>query len=787
MNEGAWPTDDTPAAGGTPRVRTECDGRRLRVYDPIEDISVTLDADRPVALRETDTGGFHFPVDTAVEFEAGRLRRDTLDYLYVRDGADGSVVRQVGTEERASVAAPPAGESHSVELPTGQCKLYLRVTDGFEVVRTGGGTELRFDTDGPATVEAGIRSLHESPAATLGIPRTAAGVTAALSRFGDALKTHSPERSYPTLRGHPPLVAFPTGADPPSYRVDGLEPVDPVVPLTPGGDPPDAADTPDAPVTFHVPPAPEWVFPLTSLAYYLDAAVVPDESGPPRLSIRPAAAPDTAGSTLLDRVRAAGDDPAATVRLGERDDPAGYGERVFDLLRHLFTLDCMVRTTEGGFYPHESAEYERVREDLPAWFDRELLYGAPLSARTRAYLAVPTSVTAPVWPRWRLTADLPPSFAHATLLPFLANSLAHVRVTDPDVVDVAAARGRSAPDTGRSDTDTAPSDIARSGAGRAPRATPTVRLPPTGSVAQVWAGTGLPHEGGSVAARNYLERLRSPPRERETTRVVVVCNAPEMDAERDVSDIYGASADLPFEVQVHEGLTTAALCDVLQSDCDLLHYIGHVRPEGIECVDGHVSAEEIRGLDVRCRGFLLNACRSYAPAEALVEAGAFAGVGTRTEVFDGTATRIGRGVARLLDRGFPFDVAVARVAERFPVAGGRYLTFGDGSLSLVQHEGGVPTATTVTPLSDGRFEVSLEGFPTRRFGLGSLYGPHLAPDGVVHVCSGDLGSYTVSAERLDWLLDQSTAPVVETRRGTHWWSDEVDAATLADPPTRRDR
>lgn len=804
---------DTAAADSSalPRFTTEADGHRLRVYDPIDDVTTTLLADEPLAPAEASTAEFYFPVDSAVSIEAGRLRTSTRATLHVRDGETGEHRWQVGQGGSASIPAPRSGR-HAVEVVCGPMKTYLHVEEPFRVVPTDGGTELRFDTagdstrgrrqsDGRTTVRVGVRSIHESPAATLGVSADAAGVMAALSRFGSALKTDSPERSFPTLRGHPPLLAFPSerGADgasragEASYLVDGVPAVDPVVPLDARG-PSDGSygdellpETRAQPVTIHVPPAPEWVFPVASLAYYLDAVVQPAGGGPPRLSVRSGTVPtpesDDDGA-LLTEIGTSGAEPVRSVVLGERTDPVGYEERVFDLLRHLFTLDCFVRTADAGFYDDRLVEYERVRESLPAWFDRDLLYRASLETRTCAYLAVPTSVTEPVWPRWRTTADLPPSFEHATLLPFFANELARVRVFDPEETHVPQSARAEVGQT--PDDSTATAGSARSVGTRAPEATPTIRLPETSSITQVWGGPGLPAEGGTCSATSYLERLRSPPRERETTRVLVVCNAPEMEGERAVSDIYGTRESLPFDVTVHESLTKSALRDTLRTECDLLHYIGHVRPEGIECTDGHLSVDEIAGTEVGCRAFLLNACASYAPAAALVEAGALVGVGTRAEVFDTSATEVGREMARLLDRGFPFDVAVERVAAQFPVAGSRYLTFGDGSLSLVQHESGMPLVARVTPREADRFEVGLETFGSRGFDVGSTFVSHLAPQGVKYLSNGDVGTHTVSAERLDWFLGLGTFPVEETVRGTHWWSDEVDAATLADPPARRE-
>ena len=823
------PQPPTPESG--PQVFADNGGRRIRIYDPIEETVFTLVPDEPVAVRQAPTEAFYFPVSAAVEFDAFRLQTTKLVQVFVRD-AGGNVVRKVAAGESAGLPAPEGG-AYSIEIPSVGCKVYLRTEAPVRVLGDERTTTLQFgaaaadrptEAASPPTVRVGTRSFHERPAGTFAIEETAAGVMRGVSRFGEALKTRSPERTFPTLRGMPSLLTF---TDPESGgTIDGHPPVEPVVALAdvlepdgsaePGGGE-DPAD--DRPVRIHVPPEPTWVLPVTSLAYYLDAEVVPDLTADSlRLTVDSPAEPDTTSGVLLDRVRVESHDPPTSVHLGSRDDPVDFQHRVHDLLRHLFTLDCLVRTGSAGFYPDQLAEYREIEADLPAWFDRNLLYESSFAARTRAYLTIPPAVTEPAWPRWRLTVDMPPSFEYATLLPFLANELAQIRVFDPETMDAGEFDreprdgerwGRTwvqqavpEPDPvqvsavdeflrgARADGGDHPGG-AEVGTGHATRASSSdddgdggvdapdrLRLPDSDSVAQAWAGPGLPENAGTVSAGSFLTYLERSVSDRPRTRVVVVCNDDEMRDERDVTDIYGTREQLSFDISIHESLTVAEMRDLLTEEADFLHYIGHVRPEGLECTDGHLSPEEITELDVGCNAFVLNACASYAPAQALIEAGALAGIGTRTEVFNTAATQIGREMARLLNGGFPFEVAVEWIDEQYPLSGRLYMTFGNGSLSLVQHGGGTPVVARVTPLDSGEFDVALEGYGTRRYGLGTHTTPHIGPNDVNYLNSGYMDTFRVDEATLDWFFDMNPMPLKQEASGTYWWSDQVTAAEL---------
>jgi hypothetical protein len=158
-----------------------------------------------------------------------------------------------------------------------------------------------------------------------------------------------------------------------------------------------------------VPDTFEAVYPVAPLAYYLAATV---EVGPPELEV---------GGTVYP--------------LGGDDDEAGplafqgtdLSSTAHQLLQHIFTLDCIVRTT--GFYEVDLQAQERLATQLS--LPLEDLYEASFPKRTQAYLALPHAPINDVAPQWQVTAEMTPSPEEARALPYLASRLANIRVHQP--------------------------------------------------------------------------------------------------------------------------------------------------------------------------------------------------------------------------------------------------------------------------------------------------------------------------------------------------------------------
>ncbi len=593
-------------------------GPSLDVVDSVERRRCRLRTSSDVSPTRVAVERIGFPVDVAVAFAVERLSFPTVVGVYVRNAAGDLVVR---TEHFAEERLPDGAYVLEIDGPI---KLYLRTRGAVEITADGSTTSVTFD--GETDVVLGARSRHRTPAATVSTTTDPADVLDAVSTFGSALKTTTCERSFPTLRGHPPAIAI---ADelcvPPS--------------VTP----------PETGVRIELPAAYRYAYAVAPLSFYLGATLV--ESSTPRL------------------VTAAG-----------VDYPLGTGDRfetdVERLLKRVFFLDCLTRT-EGRF-PVELSERRRFEADAPVDLDFAALYGKPISEQLEAYLDVPYDAIEPLLPRWKLTAQVEPAPAHAELLPFFVDDLAIVRTAEPNRVSAAAAASGRVRELFTRGTDGGD----RTGAGGE-----RVALQPARSTEHVWAGDGVPIRASKALPAAYENHLGREPASGGID-ITVVCNDPRMRAERDLlEDEYGSSDRQSVETTVYQELTAEEMADVLSSHTDFLHYVGHIDDEGFACVDGRFDAGSLD--EVGADAFLLNACASYEQGVRLVEAGGVGGIVTLDVVADEDALRTGHTLASLLNQGFPLRAALD-VVRRDSVVAGQYLVLGDGGLTVAQAESGTP-------------------------------------------------------------------------------------------------
>lgn len=151
-------------------------------------------------------------------------------------------------------------------------------------------TRLAFEE---SEVVFGARSHHTRPAVIITTTTDSEDLMRTVTAFDSALKTTSPERAYPTLRGNPPTVELGEELD------------------IPGGLAPPATG-----ITIELPPACKYVYPVAALAYYLGAEVTP--SNEPLIRT----------------------DEGFTLPLG----PNEFERRVERTLKQVFFLDYLTRT-----------------------------------------------------------------------------------------------------------------------------------------------------------------------------------------------------------------------------------------------------------------------------------------------------------------------------------------------------------------------------------------------------------------------------------------------------------
>ncbi len=668
----------------------------VEVFDPIERHRCTLGTPTEVSPEPAPTERFSVPVDGAVSVRTDAVTLPNVLATYVRD-ADATLVAQAEHESEVSL---PEG-TYTVELTT-PVKTYLHVEAPVTVTAADGGRRVEFGDE--TDVLIGARSRHSQPAATVTTTDDPRDLMCAVSALGSALKTTSPERAYPTLRGHPPVIE----------RGDELHV-------------PEGIERPETGVRIELPPRRRYVYPVASLAYYLGAEVVPGKS------------------------------PKIVTESGfeySLDGPPGYETRVARALKRCFLLDCVVRTE--GLYTVDL--HERRAVESATGIDPETLYDAPLSERLERYLDVPWDAVADHVPEWKLTTHLETTPENAEMLPFLVDDLAVIRAPS-------AERGSASADAQRSALGefVREGTFTRS-AGETADGPDTVTPAATDSLESAWAGEGVPAGASKPTVAAFRNRLQREPAEGDA-EIALVCNDAAMEDERNaVESVYGAREDLPLSVSVHRNLTTDELRDVLANANDFLHYIGHIDDDGFECADGVLDASSLT--EVGVDAFLLNACQSYAQGTALIDAGAIGGVVTLQEVVNEGAVEVGCTFARLLNRGFPLRAALDLAGDE-SVIGHQYAVLGDGGLSIAQAESGTPLVCEVEKQEGDTNLMRFRGYPTSDRGLGSIVYPFVENNEEYYLSSGSINEFEVTPSEMYDSLSKENVPVMINGE-LHW-------------------
>ena len=728
----------------------------LDVIDPIERRRRSFHTPDPVAPEPADSSQFPFPVETAVAVTTASLSMPTAEQVIVRD-ADGQMIEEVEHGESRSFPA----DAYVLE-PTGIVRSYVRVDGALSVEPDGHATRIAFEA--PTSIAVGARSAHERPAATVTTTADPADVLAAISTFGSALKTTSPERAFGSFRGHPPAIeigpelSIPDGLEPPA---DGLH--------------------------IEVPAAYRYALPVAPLAFYLGCPV------------RPGPEPRLVGDGIDHDLERTGSFEAGVRRTLER----------------IFLLECVTRT--DGLYRIDLHERERLAErvDLP-FAD---LYESPQTERIRSFLEVPHELVEDLIPEWRSAAQVEASVDSLEALPYLVDDLALIEIADPEQVSSAVIesggaqglirgghpaqgsqdetaqarprdgdgpalpRGEAVAELAQDSTATRPaqdSTAAESahestqGMLRGGAAADTTFVKPRSSLEareETWVGEGTPIGATKAVTAAYRNRIGRTPTTGDID-ISVVCNADAMAAEGDlVDEVYGSRANLPFDVSVHRDVTTDELAALLAEEREFFHYIGHIRDAGFECRDGHldVATLESVGMDA----FFLNACQSYEQGMALIEKGAIGGIVTIRDVVNHGAVRIGRAVARLLNYGFPLRPAL-EIAREESIVGALYIVVGDGGLSIAQTAGGTPMLIEIEGSGPTySIRIHLYGAET---GLGGVCVPHLDGSDQYYLASSTTEPIEVEAADLATFLGLDDGPLLVDDQLC--WIDDVDLTSF---------
>lgn len=674
----------------------------LEVYDSIEQRHLHVRTSRPVTPEPTDSDGFCYPVDAACTIETESIVFDQRYFVNLRDG-EGEWNKKIETGE----TIPLERDVQFLEL-TGPIKLYCRVTDPGRIETGIDSIHLVLEDESEITI--GARSLHEKPAGTIRTPDDPEAMMQAVSMLSSALKTTSPERTWPTLRGYPPLIE----------RGDDLE--------IPSG-----LGRPETDITLEVPPTYRDLYTVAPLAFYLGAEIRP------------------------------GTDPTLSTPVFEH--PLGnegrFEDEVATLLKQSFFLDCLVRTE--GLYENDLYERQRLDGNLP--FDLATVYDLALPERLERYLEVPYDHIEPYVPRWPLTAHVPADPETVELLPFIINELGIVR--EPRGETVAAPPGTPSGQAGlvRSTT------LGREPVDAPPKRDRQFVVPEVNdeSLEHAWFGDHVPQTASKATIEAYRSQLSRDARS-QSIEILLVCNDVRMLEEHDLlDDVYGNRELLPFDVTSEFGISSDDLARLLtEGGFDFLHYIGHATPEGLECPDGKLDVRTLEEVDLDV--FFLNACRSYDQGLALVRRGAFGGVSTLRDVNNEHAVEIGEALARLLNLGFPLRGALEIVQEKCGI-GDDYIIVGDGSTDIAQTESGAPLLVKLSQRCEETVDFSVVSYPTKEFKLGSVTASNVEVVRDRHLTSSRTPISRVSEPSIRQYLTWTGLPVLLNEK-LHW-NDEI--------------
>lgn len=473
-------------------------------------------------VREGESRHFPRAVDDTVTGIASELRFPP------------GFVRATRLNDEGAYALSADGDG--VDLPRGE---YLVRADGPVVVYVhfAGSARLRRSSeapllsfDEPTEVTFGLRSRDGEPPGTVTVPRTPEGVATALSAMPAGHRTVTPDRTFPRMRGPPPLVSF--GDE--TVVPDGVTRY-----LRSSG------------VEFLFPADLSYLFPVAPLSHYLGATVRVEPDASPRLRT------------------------SAGVR--ELAPLPEFQSEVASLLRRTFLLDCLVRTAAtDGPAPAESTHLEALS------LDAESLYGRDVADRLDAYLDAPFERISGDLPEWHLSMYIDPTFEHVRTLPRVLSTLPNVFLPKAEPLRTEELLKRSL------------DDFYRGIAGDVSEVDPVKPvLGPGWTHGWLADGVPIDVFKSIPTAYENRERYPRRPAD-PLSVTVVLNDPEMADEHDDAAEFYReASAELSMDIAVEECLTTAELAETFETRHDLVHYIGHCEEAGLRCRDGHLSVSSL--------------------------------------------------------------------------------------------------------------------------------------------------------------------------------------------------
>lgn len=511
---------------------------------------------------------------------------------------------------------------------------FLRTDDAFGIRCDIGTGWVDVTFDRVTLVTIGFRSHADYPSERVRVPPTPEGLSVALSSLGTSHHTETPDRSYPSMRGHPPAIEIGPEADAAIDRSDDSE----------------------SSVRLLLPPSLEYAFYSASLAYYLGASVEVGDVANPVLRFE---------DQEYVLPRSVGD----------------FSRRVANLLSRVFYLDCLVRNV--GPYGFDIAELDLLDE---VSIEADEVYPLPLADRLVEYVGVDFERISRRLPRWPLSVSIGAQPENVPALSRLSYCLALLFPPESNTVDEGTAVERSL------------SDFCRSVSSNSQHGTTRYSniVDPVNRVGTLhgWFADGIPLDAFKGVPSAFTSR-GGPPTDPSPRTVAVVLNDGEMGAEfAEVVSAYRERGGVcSIDVDLSSRLTMSELATIFRSPYDVVHYIGHCEPQGLRCEDGNFSVDSVS--ETRVNSVFLNACESYDQGLSFIRKGGNSCAVTIGDVLDEQAQKVGTTFAQLLGRGFGFGFALV-LARCRAIMNRQYAIIGDGTNVLSQGETSLPTALYIS-------------------------------------------------------------------------------------------
>jgi len=633
----------------------------LVVRDGFSNQQYRIESAGPIEIEQTTYDDFPGPVTDALVIDAVNCYFPVFYASTIRDeSGDMEAHLDINSESYA-------GDGTTfIEFHT-PVKSYLRIDGPFEYSSTR--DEVSIDLSETRRVILGSRTKRCYPSETITVSNSIPDLTKAISHFGDTILTASPERSFSTLRGHPPRLRVGEALDIP-----------------------DSLSEPDEGVTITVPPTKSALLSVAPLAYYLLATV---ETGSEfRLETETGFTHQSTEESVPDAVRS--------------------------VLTRCFYLDCLVRTE--GLYPVDLQERHDFEELSEISLNFEELYEQSLAERIETYLQVDPAVIEAVTGEWPVTAIVEPNSTGIESLPYLVYELAHIRPENPPRYTGNEARRHALTAFSQGIHSTRSTSLVFESNAE------FVDVPQTESQQTIWVGDGIPLSAAKFLLEGYENDIshvdEAPTADSEDSslsglEVTVICNEKDMSQEpAHISSVLDPRDDFPMDISTYSQLSTSDLKRVLETGTDYLHFVGHATPDGLECPDGLLDVGTIEESNVTT--FFLNACQSYQQGKQLVQKGSSGGIVTYSDISDKYALEASGLIGRLLNEGFPIGACLSIVRDTTPI-GGQYTVVGTHSARLIQADGGQPNVGHIFETENGyKIELIVYGAGQKGYGVGSL-------------------------------------------------------------------